>query len=86
MPNILEIALACCQDKDDPRLLAGLTHELRYDCFNYEEALKIPAPMHLAKQIEEYSIYINDSEEFENNDVGDLNIEPETGQYILDFS
>ncbi len=56
MPNILEITVACCQPEDEPRALAALTHEMRYDCINYDGALSLPAIMYLIKQIEEYSI------------------------------
>ncbi|GAB4539039.1 MAG: hypothetical protein Tsb0014_29080 [Pleurocapsa sp.] len=56
MPNILEITVACCQEKDKPWALAALTHEMRYDCINYGGALSLPAIMHLIKQVEEYSI------------------------------
>lgn len=56
MPNILEITIACCPEKDRPWALAALTHEMRYDCINYSGALSVPAIMHLLQQVEEYSI------------------------------
>ena len=56
MPNILEITVACCQSKDKPWSLAALTHEMCYQCINYDAALSLPAMMHLIKQVEEYSI------------------------------
>ena len=56
MPNILEITVACCQSEDKPWALAALTHEMRYDCINYDGALSLPAIIHLMKQIEEYSV------------------------------
>lgn len=56
MPNILEITVACCQSEDKPWALAALTHEMRYNCINYDGALSLPAIMHLIKQVEEYSI------------------------------
>lgn len=55
MPGLLEIAVVGCHrdDGDDPRSLALLTHVLRQPS-DYDQALALPLPLHLAGMAQEY--------------------------------
>lgn len=62
-PGLVEVTVACIQPGDDIQSWAFLAHELRHLALNYDEALKIPLPLHLAKQMEEYVLLIDNEEE-----------------------
>ncbi|MGK7903736.1 MAG: DUF3962 domain-containing protein [Hormoscilla sp.] len=64
-PGLVELTVACLQSGDDPFPWVALTHELRHIALQYDEPLKLPLPLHLAKQIEEYVLLM------ENEDIED---------------
>lgn len=64
-PGLVEITVACLQPGDEVFPWAALTHELRHIALQYNEYLKLPLPLHLAKQIEEYVLLM------ENEDIED---------------
>ena len=61
-PGLVEVTVACIQPGDDIQPWAFLAHELRHLALNYDEALKLPLPLHLAKQMEEYVLLIDNEE------------------------
>jgi len=62
-PGLLELTVAGIQPDDEIWTWAALTHELRSVALHYDEALGLPLPLHLAKQIEEYVLLIDVDEE-----------------------
>lgn len=64
-PGLVELTVACLQPGDDPFPWVALTHELRHIALQYDEYLKLPLPLHLAKQIEEY-VLLMENEEIED--------------------
>ncbi|MBO1346177.1 MAG: DUF3962 domain-containing protein [Hormoscilla sp. GUM202] len=64
-PGLVEITVACLQTGDEVFPWAALTHELRHIALQYNEYLKLPLPLHLAKQIEEY-VLLMENEEIED--------------------
>lgn len=57
-PGLVELTVACIQPNDEIFPWAALTHELRHLALHYDEALKLPLPLHLAKQIEDYVLLL----------------------------
>ena len=57
-PGLVELTIACIQPNDEIFPWAALTHELRHLALHYDEALKLPLPLHLAKQIEDYVLLL----------------------------
>ncbi len=66
-PGLVELTVACIQSKDNPLLWTIITHELRHLALHYDEPLKLPLPLHLAKLIEEYVLLISDDSSLEND-------------------
>jgi hypothetical protein len=62
-PGLLELTVAGIQPDDEIWTWAALTHELRSVALHYDEALGLPLPLHLAKQMEEYVLLIDVDEE-----------------------
>ena len=58
-PGLVELTVACIQPNDEIWPWAALTHELRHLALNYDEALKLPLPLYLAQQIEEYVLLLD---------------------------
>ncbi|MCX4735342.1 DUF3962 domain-containing protein [Streptomyces sp. NBC_01363] len=71
MPGLLEIAVVGCHrdDGDDPRSLALLTHVLRQPS-DYDQALALPLPLHLAGLAQEYVLPTPKDDEAETGDAG----------------
>lgn len=61
-PGLVELTVACMQPGDEIFPWAAITHELRHIALQYDEALKLPLPLHLAKQMEEYLLLIENEE------------------------
>ncbi|MDY6803733.1 MAG: DUF3962 domain-containing protein [Cyanobacteriota bacterium] len=61
-PGLFELTVACIQPGDEIFPWAAITHELRHIALQYDEALKLPLPLHLAKQMEEYVLLIENEE------------------------
>jgi tetratricopeptide (TPR) repeat protein len=59
-PGLVELTVACIQPDDEVLPWAALTHELRHLALHYNEALKLPLPLHLAKQIGDYVLLIDE--------------------------
>ncbi|MBH8567147.1 DUF3962 domain-containing protein [Nostoc sp. CENA67] len=62
-PGLVELTVACIQPNDDPILWAAVTHELRHLALHYDEPLKLPWPLHLARLMEDYVLLLEDYEE-----------------------
>ena len=58
-PSLVEITVACIQPGDGIEPWAMLTHELRYLANHYDEALKLPLPLHLAKKMQDYVLLLD---------------------------
>lgn len=61
-PGLVELTVACIQPDDEILPWAAITHKLRHIALQYDEALKLPLPLHLAKQMEEYVLLIENEE------------------------
>ena len=61
-PGLIELTVACIQPGDEVFPWAAITHKLRHIALQYDEALRLPLPLHLAKQIEEYVLLIENEE------------------------
>ncbi len=61
-PGLVELTVACIQPGDEILPWAAITHKLRHIALQYDEALKLPLPLHLAKQMEEYVLLIENEE------------------------
>lgn len=59
-PGLVELTVACMQANEDPRMWAAIAHELRHLALHYDEALKLPLPLHLAKLMEDYVLLLSD--------------------------
>lgn len=66
-PGLVELTVACIQPNEDPGVWAAIAHELRRLALHYDDALKLPLPLHLAKLMEDYVLLLSDelSEEIE---------------------
>ena len=62
-PGLVELTVACIQPGDEAFSWAALTHELRHLALQFDEPLKLPLPLHLAKQMEEYITLIDVEDE-----------------------
>lgn len=61
-PGLVELTVACIQPDDEVLPWAAIAHELRHLALHYDEALKLPLPLHLAKQIGDYVLLIDNNE------------------------
>jgi hypothetical protein len=57
-PVFYELTAACLQQGDEPWQWAAAAHELRNLAMHYDEPTALPLPIHLAKQVEEYTYQI----------------------------
>ena len=62
-PQLVEIAIAALQLEDRPQHLAALVHELRSIAVHHTEPLTLPLPCHLALQIAEYLLPIEEEQD-----------------------
>ncbi len=62
-PGLFELTVACKQPDDEAWIWAAVAHELRNMALNYDEATALPLPLHLAKQLKEYTLPLPDEEE-----------------------
>ncbi len=53
-PSLVELTVVAQQPGDDPALWAAVAHGLRFMAPHYQDALVHPLPLHLADQMEEY--------------------------------
>lgn len=72
MPGLLEIAVIGCHrdDGDDPKSLALLAHVLRQPS-DYDQALALPLPLHLAGLAQEYVLPTPKDDETEEAETGE---------------
>jgi hypothetical protein len=59
-PGLFDLTVACMQPGDETWIWAAVTHELRNMALNYDEATALPLPLHLAKQMREYTFPLLD--------------------------
>lgn len=62
-PGIVELTVAYTQPEDEIWPWAALTHELRHIALQYDEPLKLPLVLHLAKEMQEYVSLLEVEEE-----------------------
>jgi len=62
-PGLYELTVAYKQPDDEAWLWASVAHELRDMSLNYNEATAMPLPLHLANQIKEYTLPLDDFDE-----------------------
>jgi hypothetical protein len=60
-PSLLEIAVLATREDDDPEAFAALAHQLRI-IPDHRDALKLPAPLHLASLAGEYVLHVEEEE------------------------
>ncbi len=67
-PSLLEITIAYHQSEDNLTELAAIAHESRKGILQYADCLEVPRVLHYAKQINEYVLIANetDNEDEEN--------------------
>uniref|UniRef100_UPI0013007B69 RNaseH domain-containing protein n=1 Tax=Cyanothece sp. BG0011 TaxID=2082950 RepID=UPI0013007B69 len=61
-PSLLEITIAYHQPKDNLTELAAIAHESRKGILQYADCLEVPRVLHYAKQINEYVLMANETE------------------------
>lgn len=61
-PGLVELTVACVQPGDEVWPWAAVAHELRHLALHYDEALKLPLPLHLAKLMEDYVLLMENEE------------------------
>ncbi|MGB6301564.1 MAG: RNaseH domain-containing protein, partial [Rivularia sp. (in: cyanobacteria)] len=66
-PGLVELIAACIQPNDNLLIWTIITHELRHLALHHDEPLKLPLPLHLAKLIEEYVLWLSDDLPSEND-------------------
>ncbi len=64
-PGLFELTVVSLQpeDRETPYLWAALTHKLRDAAMHYGYATALPWPLHLAKQMEEYALLVEESDD-----------------------
>lgn len=62
-PGLYEITVACKQPHDEAWIWAAVAHELRSMTLNSTEATALPLPLHLAKQLKEYTLPLPEEDE-----------------------
>jgi hypothetical protein len=65
-PSLVEFTVAAKQPSDDPALWAAVAHGLRFMASHYQDALVHPLPLHLADQMEEYVLPMQDNGDAES--------------------
>lgn len=61
-PAILELVVACIQPEDEPWHWVVLTHELRRMALQYKDTLARPIVLHLAAQMADYVLMVDEDE------------------------
>lgn len=61
-PGILELVVACVQQEDEPWHWAVVTHELRRMALQYKDTLARPIVLHLAQQMADYVLMVDEDE------------------------
>ena len=61
-PSLLEITIAYNQPEDNLTELAAIAHESRKGILQYADCLEVPRVLHYAKQINEYVLIANETE------------------------
>ena len=66
-PGLFEMTVACIQPGDEIWQWASVAHELRNIAIHHDEPTALPLPLHLAKQIGEYTLSLEEQEESTEN-------------------